>query len=288
MRLNSVLQNNINESISILRSQKHTLPSVTTKRKKKPTFPKKQPITGIQMSSFERFSLPPHCQKKKPFLQKLSESFPNTIRRHTAIQRNITQTIPKCRKDIFMVHGMNPTTDTHHDISTSSLIKRIKSQFPGCLMKPVGKCTKRGRLVHVDYIPISQPISIHTSESEVSGHHTSHSVHHPSANSTSIEKDKPEPYLHLRDKKCSLHEGRLGGIEFAVSCYSTFVTGPSRRTSVLSPRSILSESSGGTRPPSTEEQEAPLPHGTVISIPTAQYYASESRRNSNRQGTTGT
>lgn len=286
VRLNPVLQNNFNESFAILRSQKHTLATLTTKRKKKPFFPKPKTITSFQILAMERkLALPPHPQKERPYGEKLSNSFlPSrdySIWKRSLLQKNISETIPKCKKDVFMVHGINPVTHTHQ-VSTSSLIKKIKSQFPCCTEKPVVQHRKRGKLVHVEYIPISKPISVPSSERDLPDLYPSLSDHHtllPSDSSdfTLIERDKSKAHPHTPNKKRSLDEGRLGGIEFIVSRYTTLAQGSSERhsrpVSAASPQSFRSESTESSISSKTNKRAV-----RIISIPTAQFDVPDSKK----------
>ncbi|XP_053106922.1 uncharacterized protein LOC128325300 isoform X2 [Hemicordylus capensis] len=304
MHLNPVLQNNYNESIAILGKKNYDPSHIPIKRNKKSTFSRKKEIISIIMER-ERY-IRTCSRKERPLMRKMGKSLPNAMRRHTVLERKISQTIPKCRKDAFMVFGANPDGEICHDTSPSNVILEIKPQVRGYFDKSIEKSRRKELLIYVDYIPISKPIPINASGSKLAGQDLSHStsnstvlVHECTKTKPNAKEKSAEYHNAPSDNKPSLDEGRLGGLEFSVSrSHSVGQEGSERSirpTSSLALREFSSELNNDLRPSESgvsaiplEEESMLLIHSPLVSIPTAQDDSAESSRRQSIQKTTNT
>ncbi|KAG8132519.1 hypothetical protein E2320_010365 [Naja naja] len=163
MDLNPVLQNNYDDSVSIIKSKTYPHSNLRAKRKKKSTLTRKPKSITIQILSLERqlSNLSVNSQKGTSLVQKTHGHFTKTITRHVVSEKNILQNMSQRNKDILLAGGKNPIGNTEPTLST---VSRIKSSLAEFLKKPL-KITKTKERFQksnaiVDYIPCPKPIPV--------------------------------------------------------------------------------------------------------------------------------
>nr|XP_034979434.1 uncharacterized protein C1orf141 homolog [Zootoca vivipara] len=301
MQLNPVLRNNYKESIAITRSKQNSPPNETTKRKKKPALSGKPKRIAVQILSVKKAPCDDiFTSSQKEIVQKMSGSVTKTFSRNMVPERSIPTNLPQPQKESLVVCGENPLLAIYRTISSRSLISGIKSQLPDFFEKELASAEeprKKDRVLFVDYIPISKPIPVPRSGNKLANHHKSV----PSARSScsshgyakiiSVESSKSEvKYQDNSHQKPFLDESRASNMELSAQSPtqedSERLTGP---TSSLSLRSFQEEVNSSLEPQKSElathseEQCAGSAHTPVISIPTAEFDASESHRDQSMQ-----
>ncbi|XP_042321639.1 uncharacterized protein LOC121929792 isoform X2 [Sceloporus undulatus] len=280
MHLNPVLQNNYNESIAIIGSKKP--PNLTVKRKKKPTLSGKPKRITIQILSVEkaRCNVCASSKKETQFVQKTGASVTRTINSNIVTERNSTWNMPTFSKDTLMIQGVNLKSAEYPDTSSSSLISRMKSQLP---INSVEDVRRKGRMIFVDYIPISKPLPIHRPGDEVSPIYDPTKTNPGETNKSFVchqDMFDQRPFqdgnraadmeLIALQRKSLIQEGRKGSRRRLTS--SASLKGFSLRFQKL-----------GNRATRSEEQYIMPTHSEVISIPTAQFETTESHRDQSMQ-----
>ncbi|XP_060133444.1 uncharacterized protein C1orf141 homolog [Zootoca vivipara] len=301
MQLNPVLRNNYKESIAITRSKQNSPPNETTKRKKKPALSGKPKRIAVQILSVKKAPCDDiFTSSQKEIVQKMSGSVTKTFSRNMVPERSIPTNLPQHQKESLMVCGENPLLAIYRTISSRSLISGIKSQLPDFFEKELASAEeprKKDRVLFVDYIPISKPIPVPRSGNKLANHHKSV----PSARSScsshgyakiiSVESSKSEvKYQDNSHQKPFLDENRASNMEVSAQSPtqedSERLIGP---TSSLSLRSFQEEVNSSLEPQKSElathseDQYAGSAHTPVISIPTAEFDASESHRDQSMQ-----
>ncbi|KAH0618519.1 hypothetical protein JD844_017808 [Phrynosoma platyrhinos] len=289
MDLNPVLQNNYNESIAVIGSKKPPPPpNVTVKRKKRLTLSGKPKCFTIQILSVEkaRCDVCISSKKETPIVQKTGASVTRTINSNILKERNITRSLPTCSKDTLMIQGVNLKSAEYPDTLSSSLISRMKSQLP---LNSVEDVHGKGRMIFVDYIPISKPIPIHRPGGEASA------ISDPTKTKPSETNKSLTCHQDVFDQKPFQDENRAANIEIlALQCKALVQEGrkgsSSRLTSSASLKGFpgeISNSLGSQKPADmatcSEEQHIMPTHSAIISIPTAQFDTIESHRDQSMQ-----
>ncbi|XP_077189520.1 uncharacterized protein C1orf141 homolog isoform X2 [Paroedura picta] len=289
--LNPILQNNYNETFTILQNPDFT-PRVTTKKKKKPSSFSKLQILRAELSSSEKkYCNDMYSHTGTPAGQKIPGSFTNANRpvmKETV--KYVSQPIHKDKKCEFIVCGVNLKTDEYHEIVSGDRLTGTKSQALGSLNMTPAEIPKK-RVLFVDYIPISKPVKMCTYGDEISHQDSSlpvssYSTINDCTEDKAIRKDRSDINQDDSDKKDFLDKISLDGMEFSGYCHSFLF----EEDSEMSSTTISTSSSKGfqaevsTSFKSLEGEESPH---RVISIPTAQCEASESNRDLDVQKTTG-
>ncbi|KAJ7332615.1 hypothetical protein JRQ81_014795 [Phrynocephalus forsythii] len=299
MHLNPVLQNNYNESIAIIGSRESPPPKVMAKRKKKPTLSGKPKRITIQVLSVEKAPcyVSAISQKTDPFLQKIHRRITRTDSRHSVAGRNIQQKTSESNKAVLMIHGVNPQSTKYPHFTSSGLVARVKSQLPIFWEKQftsADEIRKKGRMVFVDYIPISKPIPIHRCGEELFDQAPKPPAIDDCTKVRAMETNQSESCNQdTLEQKPFLDENRSGDMDFTTPEHLSSIQKsrerPSRPTSSLSTRGFEAEENSFGAQKSrildkhSEEKQITPSHCPVISIPTAQFETSELHRDQNMQ-----
>uniref|UniRef100_A0ABM5G8A5 Uncharacterized protein C1orf141 homolog n=1 Tax=Pogona vitticeps TaxID=103695 RepID=A0ABM5G8A5_9SAUR len=297
--LNPVLQNNYDETIAIIENRKSPPSKVTAKKKKKPNFSGKPKHITIRILSVEKAPcyVPLSSQKTAPFLQKTHRRITRTVSRHNIVGRHIQQKKPESNKDILMVHGVNSQSNKYPHIASSVLVSRVKSQLPIFLDKQftsVEELRQKGRMIFVDYIPISKPIPIHPSGEELLDQASNSAIVGDCTKLRPMEISQSEMYHQNTFEQKQVGERKSGDIDLTAQEHLSSIQKSSERSSRSTPSLSLrgfeaeeNNSPGaqksGTLVKHSEEKHIALTHCPVISIPTAQFETSELHRHQNVQ-----
>lgn len=299
--LNPVLQNNYNETLTILRTPKFTSRVTAKKKKRKPTSFRKLKFLSAEISTGEKKSCNPiHSQIGKLAGQKMTAHFTNTkrlIMKESVKEKHVSQPIHKDKKYEFVVCGVNLKTDIHHENVPAVGISETRSQVLVSLDKSITSAAEvpKKRVVVVDYIPISKPVKMYTYGNELSYQDSSLAVNNSSeindfTEGKAIGKDRSQVNQDVSDKKAFLDQTSLDSMEFSGNCdlllFEENSEMSSASVSILSSKNFQIEVSTDDKCQEREQQSILLSPSQVISIPTAQCDASESNRDLSVQKTT--
>lgn len=275
--LNPILQNNYNETLTVLRNANFA--SRLPAKKRKPTSFSKSQILSAENTSSEKACFFLHSQIQKPAGQRMPGSFTNRpIVKEAVKEKYVSQPIHKDNKYKFVVCGVNLKGDICHEIMTTGRISGTRSQVLNSLEKsiiPIEEVPKK-RMVVVDYIPISKPVKMHSYSSELCYQDSSLSVKNFSAinyctEGKAIRKDRRDMNQDVSGKKAFLGKTSQESTEFSGYCHPFSFEDNSEIPSTISTLS----SKGFQKEVNVNFKSQELPPFQVI-IPTAQCDASES------------
>ncbi|XP_060087962.1 uncharacterized protein C1orf141 homolog [Heteronotia binoei] len=287
--LNPILQNNYNETLTILQSPNFAS-KVTAKKKKKPTTFSIRQILSAEVSSREKKHCNPmHSQIGKPVGQKMPGSFTNAnrpITKEAVKEKYVSQPIHKNKKYEFVVCGVHLKTDVYHEIVSADGISGTRSQVLDSLDKSITptEAVPKKRVLFVDYIPISKPVKIYTYGDKLSYEDSSlpvnnYSVINDCTEGIAIKKGRSDVNQDASDKKAFLDKTSLDSMEFPGSCHPFSFEDDSEISSstisTFSSKGFQTEVSTTFKSQKGEQQPVILSPSRVISIPTAQCDASE-------------
>ncbi|XP_062834253.1 uncharacterized protein C1orf141 homolog isoform X2 [Anolis carolinensis] len=285
--LNPVLQNNYNESISIIGSKEPSPPppKVTVKRKKKPMLSGKPKRITLQILSVENApsNIYVRSKKERPFVQKTNVSVAKTININTIIERRLTQSMLMGSKDTLMIQGVNLKGTDHPSILSRNLISGVKPKVP---LHSVEDVRRKGRMIFVDYIPISKPIPVQRSGGKLSAPYSSTKVK-PSETNKSLVCHHDE-----FDQESYQDENQPADMEATALHSRSFIQkgsdGSRRLVASASLKVFSDETSNRSQNTGIMATQSELLHivptrSDIISIPTAQFDAAESNKDQRMQ-----